>query len=109
MPSCATKGFPTSANMESSFQISDVVGEVADSQIIVNLCRNAKAFGVQRLQLLYMGARRGPPDRTRVVLRRTDELHIQQNTIPDGQTASPVLEKFSVPRSFSLARHVPTR
>jgi hypothetical protein len=39
-----------------------------------------------------MGASGGPPDGTHVVLHWTDELLVQQNTITDGQTTSPVCE-----------------
>jgi len=79
-----------------------VVEEEGDSQIVMNLpvtnvlgCTgsNAKALGLQLLQSLDMGASGGPPDRTRLVRHVTDELFIQQNTIPDGETASPVQER----------------
>ena len=88
-----------------------MVGEVGDSQIVVNLpvtsvpgCigSNAKTRGLQHLQFLDMGASGGPPDRTRIVHHGTDELLIQQNTIPDGKTASPVQERSQ--RSQSLCR-----
>jgi hypothetical protein len=76
-----------------------VVGEVGDSQIIVNLSvksvawcvdSNAKTLSLQHLQLLNMGASGGPPDGPRVVHHGTDELLVQQNAIPDGETDSPV-------------------
>ena len=79
-----------------------MVGEVGDSQIAVNLpatnvpgCTgsNAKTLELQPLQFLDMGASGGPPNGTRIVHRETDELLIQQNTIPDGETASPVQER----------------
>jgi hypothetical protein len=60
---------------------------------------NAKTRG---LQFLDMGASGRPPDRTRIVYHGTDELLIQQNTIPDGQTASPVQERYQ--RSQSVCR-----
>jgi hypothetical protein len=68
-----------------------MLGEVGDSQIIVNLLvtnvpgcigSNAKTLGLQYLQFLDMGASGGPPNGARVVHHRTDELLIQQNTIP---------------------------
>jgi hypothetical protein len=76
-----------------------VAGEVQEFQIIVNLpvtiviwCtgNNAKTPGLQDLQLHNMGASGGPPEGTRVVHHGTDELLVQQNTIPDGETTSPV-------------------
>jgi hypothetical protein len=88
-----------------------VVGEVGDSQIIVNLLvtnvpgcigSNAKKLGLQCLQFLDVGASGGPPNGARVVHHGTDELLIQQNTIPDGKTASPIQE--SSQRSQSLCR-----
>jgi hypothetical protein len=51
---------------------------------------NAKTLGLQYLQFLDMGAGSGPPDGARVVRHGTDELLIQQNTISDGKTASPI-------------------
>ena len=71
-------------------------GEIGNSQIVVNLpvtnvprCigSNAKTLG---LQFLYMGTGSGTPEGTRVVHHGTDELLIQQNTIPDGKTAPPI-------------------
>jgi len=76
-----------------------VVGEVGDSQIVVNLpvtnvlgCTgsNAKTLGLQYLQFLDMGVGGCPPNGTRIVHHGTDGLLIQQNTIPDGETASPM-------------------
>jgi hypothetical protein len=79
-----------------------MVGEIGDSQIFVNLRvanvpgrigNNTKTLGLQHLQSLDMGASDGPPDGTRIVHHGTDELLIQQNTIPDGETAVPVQER----------------
>ena len=42
---------------------------------------------------------------TRIVHHGTDELLIKQNTIPDGETASPVQERSK--RSQSLCRFLP--
>jgi hypothetical protein len=62
-----------------------MVGEVGDSQIMVNLSvtnvpgcfgRNAKTLGLQHLQFLDMGASGRLPDGTRVVHHGTDELLI---------------------------------
>jgi hypothetical protein len=88
-----------------------MVGEVEDSKIVVNLpvtnvpeCTgsNAKKLGLQYLQFLDMGASGGPPNGTRIFHHGTDELLLQQNTIPDGETASPVQERSQ--RSQSLCR-----
>ena len=76
-----------------------MVGEVGDSQTVVNLsvtnvvgCNgsNAKTPGLQYLHFLDMGAGGGPPDGTSVVHHGTDELFIQENTIPDEKTASSI-------------------
>jgi hypothetical protein len=40
-----------------------------------------------------MGAGGGPPNGARIVHHGTDELLIQQNTIPDGEIATPVQER----------------
>jgi len=78
-----------------------MVGEVGGSQVIVNLpvtsvpgCigSNANTLGLQHLQFLDMGAIGEPPNGTRIVHHGTDELLIQQNTIPDGETAFRVCE-----------------
>jgi len=91
-----------------------VVGEVGDSQVVVNLpvtnvpgCTgsNAKTLGLQYLQFPHMGVCGCPPNGTRIVHHGTDELLIKQNTIPDGETASPVQERSK--RSQSLCRFLP--
>jgi hypothetical protein len=88
-----------------------VVGEVGDSQNVVNLpvinvsgCigSNAKTLGLQHLQFIDIGAGSGPPDGTRVVHHGKDELLIQQNTTSDGKTASPIQERSQ--RSQPLRR-----
>jgi len=56
----------------------------------------------KHLHSLDMVASGGPPDGTSIVHLGTDELLIQQNTIPDGETASPVRERSQ--RSQSLCR-----
>ena len=79
-----------------------MVGDIRDSQIIVNLpvtnvpgCigSNAKTLGMQDLQFLDMGASGGPPNGTRIVCHGTDELLIQQSTISDGETTSAIQER----------------
>jgi len=91
-----------------------MVGEIGDSQIVVNLpvinvpaCigSNAKKLGLQYLQFLDLGAGGCPPNGTRIVHHGTDELLIQQNTIPDGQIASPIQERYK--RAQSLCRFLP--
>jgi hypothetical protein len=99
LPSCPTNGFPTSAKFESNLSVRDLIWS-EKSQIVVNLpvttvpgCigNNAKTLGLQYLQFLDMGACGCTPNGTRIVHHGTDELLIQQNTIPDGETASPAV------------------
>jgi hypothetical protein len=98
-----------------------VVGEIGDSQIVVNLLvtnvpecigSNAKTLRLQYLQFLDMGACGSPPNGTRIDHHGSNELLIQQNTIPDGETASPVQERskhsHSVPLSSSPGRYAST-
>ena len=54
------------------------------------------------MQFVDVGAGGGPLNGTRVVHHVTDELLIQQNTIPDGKTASPIQGRSQ--RSQSLCR-----
>ena len=91
-----------------------MVGEVGDSQVVVNLPvtnvqgrigSNAKTLGLQYLHFPDMGVCGCPPNGTRIVHHGTDELLIKQNTIPDGETASPVQERSK--RSQSLCRFPP--
>ena len=102
-------GSPHQLTSSQSSQGSEVE-KIWDSQIIVNLpvtnvqgCvgSNAKTLGLQDLQFLDMGAGGGPPNGTRIVHHGTDELLIQQNTIPDGETTS-IQERSQ--RSQSLCR-----
>jgi hypothetical protein len=51
---------------------------------------NAKTLGLESLQLLNVAANCAPPDGTRTVHHWADELLIQQNSVPDGEAASPV-------------------
>ena len=69
-----------------------MVGEVGDSQIIVNLpvsnvlgCTgsNTKTLRLQHLQFIDTVASGVPPDGTSIAHHGTDELLIQQNTISD--------------------------
>jgi hypothetical protein len=82
-----------------------MVGNVGDSHIVVNLpvttvprCigSNAKTLGLQDCSTCSFLVREGngrPPDGTCIVHHGTDELLIQQKTIPDGETVSPVQER----------------
>jgi hypothetical protein len=71
------------------------------SKVLVNLpatdvlrctSSNAKALGLESLQLLKVAAGCEPPDGARIVHHWADELLIQQNSVPDGEAASPVKE-----------------
>jgi hypothetical protein len=77
-----------------------VVGKEWKPQILVNLpfynlqscvSRSSKILGLRLLQILDVAAGSGPPDRTCVIYRRTDELRAEQQTVSDGQacTSSP--------------------
>jgi hypothetical protein len=75
-----------------------VVGKETGSQITAYLlltsvpkCNvsSVQPLGLKHLQFPNIGASGRPPDRARVVHHRTDELLVQQNSIPDGETISP--------------------
>jgi hypothetical protein len=95
-----------------------VFGEEWNPQIRMNLpvtnvprcvIRNAKTLGLQHLQLLDVVAGKEPPDRTYVIHHRTDELLVEQHTVPDGQAASPVKEGAQHAQSLShLLSHLLT-
>jgi hypothetical protein len=78
-----------------------MVGEVNLPVTDVPRCigTNAKTLGLHHPQFLDFGASGGPLDVTRIVHH---VLLIQQNTIPDGETTSPVQERSQ--RSQSLCR-----
>jgi hypothetical protein len=74
-----------------------VIGKERGSQNIANLLvtnvprctgSNAKTLGPKHLQFPDMVANGGPPEGARVVYQRTDEVLVQQNTIPEGETTS---------------------
>ena len=76
-----------------------MVGKERNSQILVNLLitrvpscigNNAKTLGLKHLQFPEVGVSGGLPDGACVVRHRIDELLVQHNTIPDGETTSPV-------------------
>jgi len=49
-----------------------------------------------------MEASGGPTNGTRIIHHGTDELLVQQSTIPDGETASPVQERSQRSQSLCL-------
>jgi hypothetical protein len=49
-----------------------------------------KALGLNNLQLSDVAAGGEPPNGARIVHHGPYELLIQQNSVPDGQTVSPV-------------------
>jgi hypothetical protein len=53
---------------------------------------NAKTLGSESLHLLNVAVSCAPPNGTRIVHHWADELLIQQNSVPDGEAASPVYE-----------------
>jgi hypothetical protein len=76
-----------------------VIGKEWSYHILVNLrvtnvqsssVSNAKILRLKDLQFPDRGANGGPPDGVSVVLHKKDELLVQQNTIPDGETTSPL-------------------
>ena len=52
------------------------------------------------LAVFYMGVSSGPPNGTRIFHHRADELLIRHNNIPDGETESPIQEKFQGSQSL---------
>ena len=76
-----------------------MVGKGRNSQILMNFLvtyvpsyidSNAKTLGLKHLQFPDMAVSSRPPNRAPVVHCRTNELLVQQNSIPDGETTSPV-------------------
>jgi len=51
---------------------------------------NLETLGLKHLQFPDVGVSGGPPDGTCIFHHRMEELLVQQNSIPDGQTTSPV-------------------
>jgi hypothetical protein len=79
-----------------------VVGEKRNSQILVNLpvadvpkctSSNAKTLGLKHLQLPDVASSSARRDGARIVRHWTDELHVEQDTVPDGQATRPVQER----------------
>ena len=76
-----------------------MVGEKRKSQILVNLpvtdvprctSSNAKTLGLKHLQLQNVPSSGRSPDGERIVHHETDELPVEQNTVPDGESTPPV-------------------
>ena len=65
-------------------------------------CSNAKTLGLHHLQFLDMGSSVIPLDGARIVTHGPDELFIQHNTIPDGETA-PVQQSSKRSQSVTLS------
>ena len=97
-------------------------GKERNSQILVNLLithvpsctgNNAKTLGLKHLQFPDMGASGKPTDGVRIVHYRTDELLVQHNANPDGETTSSVEESSQHSQSlccfFFPDRHESTR
>jgi hypothetical protein len=57
---------------------------------------------LQDLQLQDMAAGSGSPDRACAIHHRTDELLVEQHTVPDGQTASSVGEGLRTPNLWAF-------
>jgi hypothetical protein len=51
---------------------------------------NSKTLGMKHLPFPEMGASGGNPYGAPIVHHRTDELLVQEDSIPDGETTSPV-------------------
>jgi hypothetical protein len=73
-----------------------------------SVSRNAKTLGLKHSQLPDVTASRQPPDRTRIIHHRTDELLVKQHTVSDGQAAPPVREgtKHGQPLGYLLSQLV---
>jgi hypothetical protein len=111
LPGCRSKGFPPSAKFELKPSVSALMrsarnGIPKSSWISLLPTYQGVLVTVRRhldckTQLSDMAAGNGPPDRTYVIRHRTDELLVEQHTVPDGQTASPCKEGASHAQSLS--------
>ena len=102
LPSCSNNGFHTSANFESNLSDIWYGGRSRDSRVVVNLHvtsapgyigSNAKTLGLQYLQFLDTVASGARWNGAGIDHHGTDELFIQLNIIPYGETASSVQER----------------
>lgn len=66
--------------------------DLPDSDVPRCTSTTAKTLGLKHLQLPDTGANSGLPDGARLVHYGTDELLIEQGSIPEGQTTLPVQE-----------------
>jgi hypothetical protein len=90
--SCITKGFPTSANLESNHSVTNLKlsakNETHKSSWIccysLPRCNgsNAKTLWLKYLQFPDMGVGVEPPDRVHVFGNSSDKLHVQRNPFP---------------------------
>ena len=76
-----------------------MVGRERDSEIIMylpitnvpgSIGSKAKTLRVKHLLFPGMGVRGGPSDRAHIVHHWTHELLVQQNSIPDEESTSPI-------------------
>jgi len=97
LPSCLTKGFPTSSYLESN--LSEIWygrrsrGLPNRREFVLPMYQGALVAMQRHLNcgtcsFLVWERDGGPPYRTRIFHHGTDELHIQHNTIPNGETIS---------------------
>ena len=82
LPSCVNKALPTSANFESNLLLVTNVTRCTGS--------NAKTLGLKHLRFTDMRVSGGFRDEARVVRHWTDELLVEQDFFPDGNTISPL-------------------
>ena len=61
---------------------------------------NAKTLGLKHLHLRDVVSSSGLPDGARIVHHGTDELPVEQDTIPDGEATPPVHERTHHPQSL---------
>jgi hypothetical protein len=82
-----------------------VFSKERNSQVLVTdvprcTSSNAKTLGLNNLLFSEVAAGSGPPNGARIVHHGPNELLIQQNSVPDGQTASPVKERANQTQSL---------
>ena len=76
-----------------------MVGEKSNSEVFVNLpvtdvprcaSSSAKTLGLKQLQLPGLAERSGPPVGARIIHRGTEELPVEQDTVPVGEATLPI-------------------
>ena len=99
LPNCVTKGFHTSAKLESN--LSEIWRgrqrkglqnnrEFACYQCNKGNSNNSKTLGLKHLPFPEMRAFGGTPYGAPLVHHRTDELLVEEDSIPNGDTTTPV-------------------